>query len=81
MAPEGENEESAAERKARAASHAEQLAARSRALTQSALSVVSFEAVSVAFLDAWLRERPAARDWLTNGAAHWLQNGDRLKHR
>lgn len=81
MAPETEDEDSVAERKARAASRAEQALARSRALTQSALSVVSFEAVSVAYLDAWLRDRPAARVWLTDGASRWLQDGDRLKHR
>ena len=81
MAPEREDAESVADRKARAASRAERVAAASRTLTQSALTVVSFEAVTIAYLDAWLRDRPAARDWLTKSAPRWLQDGDRLKHR
>jgi len=81
MAPESEDEESATDRKARVASVADQTAARSRTLTQSALSVASFEAVSVAYLDAWVRNQSAARTWLNEGAPLWLQNGDRLKHR
>lgn len=81
MAPQGEDEDTPADRKARLASRIEQVQARSRALTQSALSVVSFETVSIAFLDATLRGNAAARTWLAEGASHWLQDGDRLKHR
>jgi hypothetical protein len=81
MAPESADEDSAAEKKARMASREQLLAARSRVLTESALSVVSFEAVSVAFLDATARQLPAAQTWLAQSAAHWMQDGDRLKHR
>jgi hypothetical protein len=81
MAPEGDDEDSPAEKKARIASRADLIAARSRALTQSALSVTSFEAVSTAFLDAYLRRLPGAHAWLADAAPQWLQDGDRLKHR
>jgi len=81
MAPQGDDEDTAAEKKARTASRLDMLAARSRALTQSALSVTSFEAVSLAFLDAYVRDLPAAHAWLGETAPHWLQDGDRLKHR
>lgn len=36
-------------------------------------SGVATEGVSIAFLDATLRERPAARQWLQNDALGWLQ--------
>jgi hypothetical protein len=81
MAPQGEEDETPAARKARQDARLELAQARSRALTHSALSVASFEAVSVAFLDARLRGQAAARAWLTESAPHWLQDGDRLKHR
>jgi hypothetical protein len=81
MAPEGEDEDAIADRKARVKTRAEQAEAGSRALTQSALGVASFEVVSVAFLDAWLRNQPAAHGWLTDSAPKWLQDGDRIKHR
>jgi hypothetical protein len=64
-----------------AASRAEAEKARGRAMTHVALSEVSFTAISLAFLDAYVREEPRARSWLTNSAAKWLQDGDRLKHR
>ena len=55
--------------------------ARSRQLTQQAMSEVGFEDVSVAFFDANLRRDARARGWLADAAPAWLQNGDRLKHR
>jgi hypothetical protein len=81
MAPQGDEEESPADKKTRLASRTELVQARGRALTQSALGVASFEAISIAFFDAYLREQSTARTWLTQGAPRWLQNGDRLKHR
>lgn len=36
-------------------------------------SAVAIEGVSLAFFDATLRERPAARQWLQNEAVGWLQ--------
>lgn len=36
-------------------------------------STVAIEGVSLAFFDATLRERPAARQWLQNDAGGWLQ--------
>jgi hypothetical protein len=55
--------------------------ARSRLLTRAAMSEVGVEDVSVAFLDATVRQDTRARAWLIDGAPAWLQNGDRLKHR
>ncbi len=81
MAPEGDDEESPADRKAQLAARQKMVEARSRALTHAALSVASFEAVSIAFLDATVRQAPAARAWLAEPAGKWLQDGDRLKHR
>lgn len=63
------------------AAQAEMEKARSRTMTQEALTEVSFAAISTAFLDAYVRQQSAARSWLTSAAAKWLQNGDRLKHR
>jgi hypothetical protein len=54
---------------------------RSRQLTQAALAQVSFQDISLAFLDAYVRRDAAARAWLRDTAPHWLQDGDRLKHR
>ena len=78
MAPESDDEDPVSEKAAKAA-HAEQEAARSRALTQAALDMASFESVSIAFLDANVRQQAAARAWLQDRAPHWLNNGDRLK--
>lgn len=82
MAPDSEEFESPAEKSAHSAAAREELVkARSRALTLQALSEVSFAAVSIAFLDAYVRGKPEARSWLDDTASQWLQNGDRLKHR
>ncbi|SPE26549.1 exported hypothetical protein [Burkholderiales bacterium] len=82
MAPGGDDEETSPDKSAsNAALRAELVKARSRALTHEALSEVSFAAVSVAFLDAYLRRQAAARAWLAAAAPKWLQEGDRLKHR
>ncbi len=81
MAPEGEDEDGPVDKKAMQAARLEMAAARSRALTHAGLSVASFEAVSLAFLDATVRQQPAARAWLGESAGKWLQDGDRLKHR
>ena len=82
MAPESDEEDAAnsAEKKARLQARAGQEAVRARSLTQAARSVASFEAVSTAFLDAYVRRQPTARTWLLESAGSWLQNGDRLKH-
>ncbi len=68
----------AASRKEREAQAAK---ARSRQLTRAAQSEVSFTHVSIAFLDAYLRQDGRAHTWLLNAAPTWLQDGDRLKHR
>ncbi|SPJ16935.1 hypothetical protein SBBP2_2290001 [Burkholderiales bacterium] len=82
MAPVGDEDDQTQDKRARnAASRAEAEKARGRAMTHVALSEVSFTAISLAFLDAYVREEPRARSWLTNSAAKWLQDGDRLKHR
>jgi hypothetical protein len=65
----------------RAEREAQLAAARSRQLTHAAKSEVGFEDVSVAFLDAYLRQDGRARNWLLVSAGAWLQDGDRLKHR
>ena len=86
MAPgEGDDDDPLQEKSSRAL--AAQAAARlalakslSLAMTQAALSEVSFETVSIAFLDAQLRAQPSARFWLDETAVRWLQSGDRLKH-
>jgi len=80
MAPESDDEDPASEKAAKAV-HAEQEVVRSRALTQSALDMASFESVSIAFLDASVRQQAAARAWLQDRAPLWLKNGDRLKQR
>lgn len=82
MAPGGDDEELTPEKRAKLTASREELEkARSRALTHAALSEVSFEQVSIAFLDTTLRALPAAEAWLANGASGWLQEGDRLKLR
>jgi hypothetical protein len=50
-------------------------------LTQIEMSEVGFEDVTLAFLDAHLRQDPRARRWLAEQAPDWLKNGDRIKHR
>ncbi len=64
-----------------AAARAELEKARSRALTQEALSEVSFATITTVFLDAYVRQQSAAHSWLASSAAKWLRSGDRLKHR
>lgn len=53
--------------------------ARAAQLTHAALRQVSFERVSLAFLDAAVRQNASARDWLAHGAGAWLQEGERLR--
>jgi hypothetical protein len=84
MAPESDDDDAGADKNAHGAAAREKKAAdlareRDRALTHDALSGVSFEAVSVAFFDAYLRQNPQARSWLADAAGKWLQDGDRLK--
>ncbi len=81
MAPETDEEEAPVDKKALLAARTEMALARSRALTRAALSVASFEAVSMAFLDATVRDQPGARAWLDDAAGKWLRDGDRLKYR
>jgi len=82
MAPGGDEDDQSQDKSARnAATRAEMEKARSRALTHVALSEVSFAAISIAFLDAYVRQDAGAHFWLTNAAAKWLQDDDRLKHR
>ena len=86
VAPLGDDEDqppeaSAALAATRAERDAQLARTRSRLLTHAALSEVGFEDVTVAFLDAYLRQDGHAQSWLLGSAANWLQNGDRLKHR
>lgn len=82
VAPDTEEDDTLPDKSAHtAAARAELEKARSRAMTQEALTGVSFAVVSTAFFDAYVRQQSAAHSWLTSAAAKWLQNGDRLKHR
>ena len=82
VAPDSEEDDTLPDKNAHTpAARAEAAKARSRAMTQEALSEVSFHAVTAAFLDAYVRGQIPARAWVENTAAKWLQNGDRLKHR
>jgi len=82
MAPGGDDEDTQPDKSAHSAAvRAEMIKARSRTMTQEALSEVSFTAVSIAFLDAYVRRQAAAQTWLADDAPKWLADGDRLKHR
>ncbi len=82
MAPGGEDDELTPEKRAKlTASREEMEKMRSRVLTHAALSEVSVEDVSIAFLDTYVRQSPVAGAWLQGGAGAWLQEGDRLRVR
>ena len=82
VAPDSDEDDTLPDKSAHTpAARAEMEKARSRAMTQEALSEVSFADISTAFLDAYVRQQSAARSWLTNAAPKWLHSGDRLKHR
>lgn len=82
MAPGGEEDDSSPDKAAKNTARLAQIEKeRSRVLTNAALSEVSFAAVSIAFLDANVRQQAGARSWLSDAAPKWLQDGDRLKHR
>ncbi|HUN93097.1 MAG TPA: hypothetical protein VMU33_13660 [Burkholderiaceae bacterium] len=54
-------------------------AARSLTMTQRALGVAAIRTVTTAYLDAVVRDEPAARDWLRNAAGPWLGPVARLR--
>jgi hypothetical protein len=82
MAPGGLDDDLTPEKRASLKASREELErARSRVLTHAALSEVSVEDVSVAFLDRYVRDEPQAGAWLMESAQKWLQDGDRLKVR
>jgi len=82
VAPDSDEDDTLPDKNAHTpAARAEAEKARGRAMTKEALSEVSLNAVSTAFLDAYVRRQSAAHSWLGNAASKWLQNGDRLKHR
>jgi hypothetical protein len=73
--------EAVAQGHTRAEADALAAAARSRRLTESALSETGFELVTIAFLDSQMRRSEPARQWLRGPAANWLQGGDHLEVR
>ncbi len=49
--------------------------------TRSAMAVVALQKVSLAFLDAYLRQDPIAAEWLERDASRWLGEGAQLRRR
>jgi len=82
VSPGGDDDESTPEKKAqREAARAELIRTRSRDLTRLAIGEVRFRAVTVAFLDAYVRGKEEAQTWLNQTAPGWLSDSDRLKRR
>ena len=49
--------------------------------TAQAIGVAAVQGIAVAFLDAYLKQDPIAREWLEKDAARWLRNGGEIKRK
>ena len=49
--------------------------------TAAQLRLVAVQNVSTAFLDAYLKGQPAAREWLAGGASRWLDESGELRRK
>jgi dienelactone hydrolase len=51
----------------------------SQLMTQRAIGLATVRAVTIAFLDAYLRDEAPAREWLQGQAPHWVEPGAMLR--
>jgi len=50
-------------------------------LTTQAIAVTSIQSVTTAFLDAYLKNDPIAREWLEKNAPQWIKNHGEIKNK